>query len=85
MIQKTTAADGSPPYAAVCYFRRQGGNYLESGEVRGNMRMMVFHTQNGAVLAKPMKIFCRLAINQIETILNSKERIGILYVNGGYK
>ena len=31
-----------PPYAAVCYFRRQAGrpdkgNCLESGEIRGNM------------------------------------------------
>ncbi len=35
---KTTAADGSLPYAAVCYFHRQAGrpdngNYLDSGEV----------------------------------------------------
>ena len=44
-----------------------------------------FHTQNGEVRAKPMKIFYRLVINQIETILNSKERIGIQYVNGDYK
>ena len=33
-----------PPYAAVCFFPRQAGrpdngNYLESGEVRGNMRV----------------------------------------------
>ena len=37
--QKTTAADGSPPYAAVYYFHRQAGNYLDCGEVRGNMRV----------------------------------------------
>ena len=35
-IQKQTAADGKPPYAAVCRFRRQGSffyseNHLESG------------------------------------------------------
>lgn len=41
-----------------------------------------FHTQKGAVRAKPMKIFYRLAINQIETILNSKERNGVFYGNG---
>lgn len=33
-----------PPYAAVCFFPRQAGrhdngNYLESGEVRVNMRV----------------------------------------------
>ena len=28
--KRQTAADGSLPYAAVCYFRRQAGNYLES-------------------------------------------------------
>ena len=41
-IQKQTAADGKPPYAAVCRFRRQGSffyseNHLESGGNRGNM------------------------------------------------
>jgi len=41
-IQKQTAADGKPPYAAVCRFRRQGSffyseNHLESGGIRGNM------------------------------------------------
>ena len=41
IIQKTTAADGSLPYAAVCYFHRQAGNHLESGEVRGNMRVVL--------------------------------------------
>ncbi len=35
-----------PPYAAVCFFPRQAGrpdngNYLESGEVRGNMRVVL--------------------------------------------
>ena len=44
-----------------------------------------FHTQNGAVRAKSMKIFYRLAINQIETILNNRERNGVLYGNGDYK
>ncbi len=33
-----------PPYAAVCFFPRQAGrpdngNHLESGELRGNMRV----------------------------------------------
>ena len=37
-IQKQTAADGKPPYAAVCRFRRQGSfsyseNHLESGGI----------------------------------------------------
>ena len=41
MIQKLTAADGSLPYAAVCYFRRQVGNYLDYGELRGNMRVVL--------------------------------------------
>ena len=39
--QKTTAADGSLPYAAVCYFHRQAGHHLESGDVRGNMRVVL--------------------------------------------
>ena len=47
MIQKTTATYGVKPYAAVCRFRRQTGrpdkgNYLESGEVRGNMLSSTF-------------------------------------------
>ena len=42
MIQKTTAADGSPPYVAVCYFRRQAGNRLESGELSGNMQTRLY-------------------------------------------
>lgn len=44
-----------------------------------------FHAQNGAVRTKLMKNFCRLAINQIETIFNSRERNGVLYGNGDYK
>lgn len=45
---------GSPPYAMVCYFHRQAGwpdngNYLESGEVRGNMRVTFFHTPNEVI------------------------------------
>ena len=36
----------SPPYAAVCFFPRQAGrldngNYLDGGEVRGNMRVVL--------------------------------------------
>ena len=34
-----------------------------------------FHTQNEAVHAKPIKNICRLAIKQIDTILNSKETV----------
>lgn len=35
-----------PPYAVVCFFPRQtgrpdNGNHLESGEVRGNMRVVL--------------------------------------------
>ena len=33
------SADGSLPYVAVCHFHRQAGNNLESGELRGNMRV----------------------------------------------
>ncbi len=38
-LQKATAAMDLLQYAAVCYFHRQARNYLESGEVRGNMRI----------------------------------------------
>ncbi len=42
--KRQTAADGLQPYAAVRLFRRQAGrpdngNHLESGEIRGNMRV----------------------------------------------
>ena len=40
--QKTTAADGSLPYAAVCYFHRKAGNYLDSWELRGNMQTRLY-------------------------------------------
>ena len=43
------------------------------------------HTQNGTIRDKSMKIFCRLAINQTETIFKSRERKGVLYVNGDCK
>jgi hypothetical protein len=42
--KRQTAADGLQPYAAVRLFRRQAGrpdngNHLESGEIRGSMRV----------------------------------------------
>lgn len=54
-MKNTTKANrcyGSPPYAAVRYFRSQAGrhdnrNYLESWEVRGNM------------LAQLISVMCR--------------------------
>ena len=41
-IQKTTATYDPLPYAAVCHFHRLAGNYLDSGEVRGNMQTRLY-------------------------------------------
>jgi len=47
-----------PPYAAVCIFPRQAGrpdngNHLESGEIRGNMRV-VLSDEKRKTLAPPV-------------------------------
>ena len=47
--------------------------------------MTEFHTPNGAVRAKTMKNLFGLAINQIETVSNNREREGVPDGNGDYK